>query len=159
MWPRLRGIIRSSASFMPRITPCRLMSIIRRAVRSSSSMKRPICMIPALLTSTSIGPELLLGAVEELGEGGAVGDVERQGDRARAQLRGGPRGRVVVHVADRHLHALAEEGFGGGAPDAAGGTGDRGGLSGEDAGLLGHLLLLGCGCLCGRLAGAPNTAT
>ena len=41
MWPRSRGTIRSSASFMPRITPWRLMSIIRRAVRSSSSMNLP----------------------------------------------------------------------------------------------------------------------
>ncbi len=56
MWPRSRGIMRSSASFMPRITPWRLMSTIRRAVRSSSSMKRPTCMIPALFTSTSSGP-------------------------------------------------------------------------------------------------------
>ena len=61
---------------------------------------------------------------------------------------------LVVDVADRDLHALGEEGFGGGAPDTPGGTGDRGCLSGEDAGLFGHLLLLGCGCPCaGRRAG------
>ena len=86
-----------------------LMSTIRRAVRSSSSMKRPICMIPALLTSTSTGPELLLGGVEEAREGLAVGHVERQRDRARPELGGGLARRLEVDVADRHLHALAQE--------------------------------------------------
>ena len=83
-------------------------------------------------------PELLLGPVEERREGGAVGHVERQRDGARAELGGGLARRLDVHVADRHLHALAQERLGGGTPDPARGTGDRGGLSGEDAGLLGH---------------------
>ena len=56
MCPRPRGTIRSRPSFIPRITPWMLMSTIRRAVRSSSSMNLPICMIPALLISTSTGP-------------------------------------------------------------------------------------------------------
>ena len=63
--PRLRGIIRRSADFVPQITPWRLMSTIRWAVASSSSQKRPSCMIPALLTRTSTRAELLLGLVEE----------------------------------------------------------------------------------------------
>ncbi len=85
--------------------------------------------------------QLLFGSVEELREGGALGDVEWQGDRAGAQFRGGLGSCLVVHVAYRDLHALGEEGFGGGTPDTPGGTGDRGCLSGEDAGLFGHLLL------------------
>ena len=138
MWPRSRGIIRASASFMPRITPWRLMSIMRRAVRSSSSMKRADLHDPGVVDEHVERPELLFGAVQEGGERVAVGHVECQRDGARAQLGGGLPRRVEVHVADRHPHALAQERFGGRAPDAARGTGDRGGLSGEDAGLLGH---------------------
>ena len=56
-WPRLRAIMRGSAIFMPWMTPWRLMSTMRTAVASSSSMKRPTGMMPALLTSTSSGPK------------------------------------------------------------------------------------------------------
>ena len=55
-WPRLRGRKRSSASLEPRMTPLRLMSIIRAAVASVSATNGPIGMIPALLISTSSGP-------------------------------------------------------------------------------------------------------
>ena len=90
-------------------------------------------------------PELLLGGVEEAREGGAIGDVERKRDGARAELRrGAPRG-IDVEVADRHAHALAQEGFGGRAADATCGARDRGRLSGEYAGLLCHWILLSSG--------------
>ena len=103
--------------------------------------------------------QLLLGPVEELRKGGALGDVERERDRAGTQLRGGPGGLVVVHVAYRDLHALGEERFGGGAPDPAGGTRDGGGLSGEDAGLFCHLLLLGSAVRCEPVFRARQRAT
>ena len=138
MWPRSRGIMRSSASFVPRITPWMLMSTMRRAVRSSSSMKRPDLHDPGVVDQHVERAELLLGAVEERREGRAVGHVERQRDGARAELGGGLAGGIEVDVADRDPHALAQERFGRGAADPARGAGDRGGLSGEDAGLLGH---------------------
>ena len=56
MWPEFRRIIEGITSFMPNIRPWTLMSNIRRAVASSSSMKRPRGMIPALLMRTSTGP-------------------------------------------------------------------------------------------------------
>ena len=74
-----------------------LMSTMRRAVRSSSSMKRPICMIPALLTSTSSGPSCSSAASRKRREGLAVGHVERQrrrrSGRARRRSRARRRGR------------------------------------------------------------------
>ena len=57
MWPDRRGRIRSSASFVPFMTPCRFTSTILRVVSSSSSANgQPTSMIPALFTSTSSGP-------------------------------------------------------------------------------------------------------
>ncbi len=82
--------------------------------------------------------ELLFGCVQELGERGPVGHVERQPHGAVAELGGGLLGRLQVDVADRHPHALAQERLRGGATDATRAAGDRGGLSGEDTGLLGH---------------------
>ena len=56
-WPRPRESIRGTISLTPNITPLTLMSIIRWVVASSSSqIVWPTCMIPALLTRTSIGP-------------------------------------------------------------------------------------------------------
>ena len=53
--------------------------------------------------------ELALGLVEEGGEGVAVGDVERQRDRAAAQLRRRLLGQRQVEVADRDAAALADQ--------------------------------------------------
>jgi len=56
MWPLLRGIIRAIASWVPWMTPIRLISIWRRNESSGSSTNGVTGMIPALLISTSIGP-------------------------------------------------------------------------------------------------------
>ena len=56
MWPLWRGAIRSIASWVPVMTPCRLMSTWRRTESSLSSTNGVTGMIPALLTITSIGP-------------------------------------------------------------------------------------------------------
>ncbi len=82
--------------------------------------------------------ELLLGGCEECVERVSVGHVERQRDRARSELGGGLTGGVVVDVADRDLHPLAQQRLGGGPSDPARGARDSDRLSGEDAGLLGH---------------------
>jgi hypothetical protein len=87
-------------------------------------------------------PELLFGAVEEGAEGGAVGDIQRERDRARAQLGRGLPGEREVDVADRDLHSLTQERLRRRLADPARGAGDRRGLPGEDTGLLGHALLL-----------------
>jgi hypothetical protein len=87
--------------------------------------------------------QLLLGSVQEGREGVAVGHVQRQGHRARAELRSGRTCGLEVHVADRHLHAVAQERFGGRTSDPACGARDGGCLSCEDAGLLCHWSLLG----------------
>ena len=122
--------IRCSASFVPRITPWRLMSIIRRAVRSSSSMNLPTCMIPALFISTSTGP-LGFGVVQEpCNDSRSV--TSRLGDRRRPQLGGGLLRRLDVEVADRHAHAGSGQRLGRGAPDPARRR-DRGMLAGQDA--------------------------
>ena len=101
-------------------------------------MNRPTGMIPALLTKHVERPQLLFGGVEEAGEGVAVGDVQRQRDRARAELRGGLLGGGEIDVADRHPHPGGQERLRGGAADAARGAGDRGALTGDEAGGLGH---------------------
>src|SRR3954452_5535076 len=56
MCPRPRGTIRSSASLVPVIGPCKLMSTWRAWLASSSSTNGPRWRIPALLIITSIGP-------------------------------------------------------------------------------------------------------
>ncbi len=56
IWPRPRGSIRASASFVPCSTPWTLMSTWRRATSSCSSTNGDSGMIPALLTNTSSGP-------------------------------------------------------------------------------------------------------
>ncbi len=123
---------------MPRITPWRLMSIMRRAVTSSSSTKRPSGMIPALLTTTSSGPELLLGVVQERAKDSR--SVTSSGSATvRAPSSAAVRSAAAqVHVADRDPHALVQERLRGRAADAARGAGDRRRLAGEDTGLLGH---------------------
>ena len=63
-------------------------------------------MIPALFTSTS-GSEARLRCVEEGGERGGVGHVERKPDGALAEsVRGGRRARLV-EIADGHPGAAA----------------------------------------------------
>ena len=56
MWPLRLGTIRSSASFVPKMTPWRLMSIEHPRRLVGLVDERADGMIPALLISTSIGP-------------------------------------------------------------------------------------------------------
>ena len=80
--------------------------------------------MPALLTSTSIGPsrgDLL----EERGPRRRVGDVERRRrPRRRPELVGDRAGQVGVAVADRDAGAGCGQPLGGGPADAAGAAGD-----------------------------------
>ena len=86
--------------------------------------------------------ELLLGAVQERGEGGPVGDVERQRHGTGADLCGGmPRG-GQVEIADRNPHARAGEHARGRATDAACASGDSDGLSSQYPKLPCHMSLL-----------------
>ena len=138
MWPVPRGFIRRIASLEPWMTAWRLSSSWRIAVASDSSSNGPIGMIPALLTTMSIGPSSLLDAVERGGEGGPVGDVEGEADRAAAGLGRGGLGDGAVEVGDRHAHALTGEGARDRLADAAAAAGDDGDLSGQGAGLFCH---------------------
>ena len=83
-------------------------------------------------------PELALGGVEEGGEGAAVGDVERQGDRAAAEAGGRRLGQLQVEVADRDAAALADQRGGGCLADPPGSAGDRHDLASEVLPLLRH---------------------
>ena len=83
-------------------------------------------------------PQLPLGLVEEGRKGVAIGHVEWQRDRSRPELGSGLARRVEIDVADRHLHAVAQERFRRRAADATRASGDRGCLSGEDSGCFGH---------------------
>jgi hypothetical protein len=83
-------------------------------------------------------PKLLFGAVEEGGEGGPVGDVQRRGDRTGPELGGGPLGGRQIDVADGHPHPLTQQRLSARLADPARGAGDRRGLAGEDTGLSGH---------------------
>ena len=74
---------------------------------------------------------------------GAVGDVERQAERAVAELGGGRFRRRRVEVADRDPGSLARQGEGGGAADAAAAAGDRDDFAGERARFLGHVTTAG----------------
>ena len=96
-------------------------------------------MIPALLTRMSIGPSSLLDLVEEGGEGGAVGDVEGEADRAGAELgRGGlgdrapSRSPIATRTPSRASAARDR------LADAAAAAGDDGDLAGQRAGLFCH---------------------
>ena len=149
MWPVRRGRMRRTASLVPVRTPWTLMSMIRIVVASSSSAKSPRGMIPALLIEHVDRAEAVLDAVEEGGEGLALGDVERQADGLAADLAGDLLGQLGVEVADRDLGALADEGFGGGAADASGAAGD-----GDHLAVDGTWLLLGHGG--GSLSGADE---
>ncbi len=95
---------------------------------------------PGVVDEHIQGAELLLGAVQERRKRIPVGHIQREGHRVGGapNLLGGLLGGAEVHVADRHLHPLAQERLRGGPADAACTTGDRSGLTGEDARLLGH---------------------
>ena len=75
--------------------------------------------------------ELAFGGVEEGGEGTAVGDVERQRDRAAAQARGRLLGQRQVEVADRDAAALADQRRRRRLADPPGAPGDRHDLAAE----------------------------
>jgi hypothetical protein len=88
--------------------------------------------------------QLTLGSVEESGEGGAVGHVERQGDRAAAQLSRRALGQLEIEVADRDAAALAHQCRRGRLADPPRTAGDRHDLATEGLPLLRHRdLLLG----------------
>ena len=76
MWPLRRLTIRTAASLVPRMTPNRLMAIVRWVTSSDSSRNRPAGQIPALLTRTSIESEFPFDVVEECRERLTVGDVQ-----------------------------------------------------------------------------------
>ena len=138
MWPVPRGRIRRIASCVPWITARRLISSWRVMLASDSSSSGVIGMIPALLTRMSIGPEAALDVVEEGGEAGEVGDVERQADDGVAELGGGALRGLAVDVADRDADALGDQRLRDRPPDAPGAAGDDGGLAAQRARLLGH---------------------
>ena len=129
MWPVPRGLKRRIASFVPRITPWRLISISRIAVASSSSSWAPTVMIPALLTRMSTGPSRPSTVVEEGGEAGSVGDVERQPERRAPELGRGGLGGRHVDVADRDAGALAGQRQRDRLADPAAAAGDDGDLA------------------------------
>jgi hypothetical protein len=84
-------------------------------------------------------PEAALHLVEEGGEAGAVGDVQRQPDRAAAELGRCSLGGAGVEIADRDDDSLTRERPGQRLPDAAGAAGDDGHLAVERSGGLGHV--------------------
>ena len=120
------------------MTAWRLSSSWRIAVASVSSSNGPIGMIPALLTSTSIGPRRC-----SMSSSAAVKAGRSVTSRARPiapapDLSGRLLGGGAVEVGDRHAHALAGERARERLADAAAAACDDGHLAGEGAGLFGH---------------------
>ena len=85
-------------------------------------------------------PQPLLDLIEERGEALPVGDVERQADRAGAELGRGLLGELLLDVPDRDARALREQRLGRRAADPASTAGDRNRQPGERAWNLGHVL-------------------
>ena len=83
-------------------------------------------------------PEVAFHLVEEALEGTPVGDVQLGGDGPRAELGGGLLRSLQVHVAQRHLHALAHQSLRRCPADPACSPCDGSDLSVQRAGLLGH---------------------
>ena len=120
------------------MTAWRLSSSWRIAVASDSSSNGPIGMIPALLTTMSIGPSSC-----SIRRATAVKAGRSVTSRARpiapapvsAAAASATRG---VEVGDRDAHALTAEGARDRLADAATAAGDDGDLSGQGAGLFCH---------------------
>ena len=81
--------------------------------------------MPALLTSTSSGPELALDPIEEAGEALPAGHVERQSEHGGVQLAGDSLSELAVEVADRDARSLRDQRCRGRAADPARTAGDR----------------------------------
>ena len=144
------------------------------AVASVSSANCPIGMIPALLMRTSSGPSRFSTSSRNAAKLVAVRDVERQADRARAQLLGGALGQRGVDVADRDARSLRDQRRRGGATDAPGTTGDCDDLARERSWGFRHetvllmsgsfyrgryrLPLAAASWLAGRFSGDPRTS-
>ena len=96
------------------------MSIIRRAVASSSLGERAERHDPGVVDQHVERAEPLRDLVEEVGEGVAVGDVELERDRPAAELGRRLLGELLVEVADRDLGALAHQRGRGRLADPAG---------------------------------------
>ena len=83
-------------------------------------------------------PEPALDVVEERGEAGKVGDVERQPDDRVAELGGGALRRLAVDVADRDTHALRDQRLRDRPSYAPRSARDDGSPAAQRARLLGH---------------------
>ena len=125
MWPLPRRCIRGSASFIPYMTPCTLMSTMPLRGRVVLVDERPSGMIPALLTSTSSEPRRSSTWSRKPSNESRRGDVELERDRVAAELGGGLLGQLAVEVADRDLRALAHQRPRGRLADPARAAGDR----------------------------------
>ncbi len=139
MWPERRGTMRRIASCVPWMTACRLISSWREMLSGALLQQRRHRHDPGVVDEHVERPELLLHLVEEGGEAGVVGHVERQPERAGAELGGDRFRRLTVEVADRYPGSLTRQRQGGGAADAAAATGDGNDFSGERARFLSHL--------------------
>ena len=91
------------------ITPMTLMSTSLLRPASALVDERPDRHDPGVVDEHVERPEAALNRVEELGEAGAIGDVERQADRVRPEFRRRPLGQRAVDVADRHPRALGDQ--------------------------------------------------
>ena len=137
MWPVRRGTIRRIASCVPWMTACRLMSSWRVMLVRALVVERRDGHDPGVVDEHVERAEALLDLVEERGEAGVVGDVEREADRA-----GSPSSAAVCSADSRsrsptrHAGALARERLRDGAADAAAAAGDDDDLSGQRAGFL-----------------------
>ncbi len=119
-------------------------------------MKRPIGMMPALLTSTSIGPSCSSARSRNAAKDARSVTSSGSATVLAPSSVGGVACRVEVHIADRDLHSLAQKRLRRRLADPTRGTGDRHGLSGEDSGLLGHMCPPGGGRLSHPKASATN---
>ena len=88
MWPERRGTMRRIASCVPWMTACRLISSWREMLSGVSSTSGVTGMIPALFTSTSSGPSCCSTSSRKAVKPGVIGHVERQPERAVAELGG-----------------------------------------------------------------------
>ena len=109
------------------------MSTIRFAVASVSWANAPIGMIPGVVDEHVERAEAVLDLVEERGEAGAVGHVERQADGAGAELLGSALGERGIDVADRDSGTLGDQRRRGGATDPPGAAGDCNDIARERA--------------------------
>ena len=129
MCPVPRGFIRRMASLVPWMTAWRLISSSRIAVASSSSSNGPIGMIPALLTSTSIGPSRRSTSSRNAVNPGRSVTSSASPMAPRAELCGRGLGGGGVDVADRHAATLARQRVRERLADAPSAAGDDGDLA------------------------------